>query len=416
MVIDRYKYNKPTATIFSTIAISVLATAGITISTNDVSAQQTYNRFADYCLHYDNLASAKDKATVKRLLEIYAVDGYSLSVHADTTEKTTWDKIVGTDVCYSAEEYYKQYKSFIDKPQANVPAQNDDSSSNHQVYGLPINTSGLAPLIGFDQLQELSVRCEGEATNLETIATLTNLEKLELIDCEISDASFLSGLTKLVVLNLGGNSIKDLTPLASLTNLEYLALHNQVDNALKQQARAEDIPFMDGYFQGYLVDLSPLTSLTKLKTLSLGNNSIKDVSPLNSLPKLIGVNLSNNKITDISSLSPSSLPRLLELEVSGNYIPPEARVCPFEGSIPPHASRCIGLDEQATVADSNEGEPLTTPEQTRQPTNTVNSTPTSPASNDSPNESQQPSVLDEVNRGVEETIEQAPGRILDGLF
>lgn len=409
------KYSKATAIISGT-AISLLTTTGITVlSPNSVSAQESYNRFADYCLNYDSLSSAKDKATVKYLLTLYASDGYGLSI-GDTTEKTTWDKVVGTDLCNSAEQYYKQYQYSGTKVEGTVVVRPSIGLSNHAPNGISLPHSGLGPLIGFNQLKALSVTCDGEATNLEAIATLTNLEKLELIDCDISDISPLSGLTKLVVLNLERNAINDLTPLASLTNLESLNLYNQVDNAVEQQARAEGVNFNPGYFQGYLADLSPLTSLTKLKLLDIRNNSIEDVSPLNSLTNLIKVNLSTNKITDISSLSQSSLPRLLELRVGDNYIPPEARVCPFEGSYAQHESRCINLDEQQVAENPDAGEAVqTTPQQTTQPSNTVNSTPPQP--NDSPNETQEkPSLMDEVNNGVEETIEQAPDRILDGLF
>lgn len=411
MISDRL-YNKLTATI-STLAISVAATGITAVLAENVSAQQTYNRFADYCLNYDSLASAKDKATVKYLLELYGFDGYGASI-GDTAQRATWDKVVGTDLCYSAEQYFKQYQHSGTKVEGNVKVHPSVSLSNHQPNGISLPHSGLGPLIGFEQLQALSVTCDGEATNLEAIATLTNLETLALTNCNITDISPLSSLTKLVTLNLEQNSIKDLTPLASLTNLESLHLDHQVDKALKQQAVAEHGFVGPGYIQGYLVDLSPLTSLTNLKLLTLSNNSVEDLSHLNSLSKLIVLNLSDNKITDISSLSQSSLPRLLELVLQGNYIPPEARVCPFEGSYAYHESRCIGINEQARGVDNPNTEAETTPQQTTQPTNTVN-TPTSPP-DDSPNETQPPTVLDELNRGVEETIEQAPDRILDGLF
>lgn len=407
MISDR-RYNKLTATI-STLAISVAATGITAILAENVSAQQTYNRFADYCLNYDSLASAKDKATVKYLLDLYGFDGYGASI-GDIAQRTTWDKVVGTDLCYSAEQYFKQYK------QKHQSATASENTVDANTIGLSIPNSGLGPLVGFEQLQALSVECYEEATNFEAIATLKNLEKLELINCDISDASPLSGLTKLRILNLEQNSITDLTPLASLTNLEELNLDNQVEKSVKHQALADGtIDRYTGYVQGHLVNLSPLTSLTKLKTLNLSRNSIEDVSPLNSLSKLIEVDLSINKITDISSLSQSSLPRLLELVLQGNYIPPEARVCPFEGSYAHHESRCIGINEQARGVDNPNTEAETTPQQTTQPTNTVN-TPTSPP-DDSPNETQEkPSLLDEVNSGVEETIEQVPDRILDGLF
>ena len=102
---------------------------------------------------------------------------------------------------------------------------------------------------------------DAKLSDLTPLAGLTNIEYLYLGNNNISDLTPLKGLTNLRTLSLGYNNISDLTPLAGLTNLEYLWLtRNNISN------------------------LSPLAGLTNLGRLSLleGNN-ISDLSPLDDL-------------------------------------------------------------------------------------------------------------------------------------
>ncbi len=166
------------------------------------------------------------------------------------------------------------------------------------------------PITGF----EMAFLSELEAPN-SNIRDLTGLEfatGLTILDLgtervgegyvnsnHISDFSLLSGMTNLERLDLGGNSISDLSvlsgALSSLTRLELLYLDN---NSIS--------------------DLSPLSGLTGLTRLYLRNNSISDVSPLSSLINLAGLYLNNNSISDISVLS--GLTNLIGLSLSLNNI------------------------------------------------------------------------------------------------
>jgi len=98
-------------------------------------------------------------------------------------------------------------------------------------------------------------------------------------------------LTKLLNLDLGGNYIRNISPLNSLTNLQTLFLYaNQISN------------------------ISCLANLTDLRVLYLDNNLIQDLSPLAGLTKIgdgegwvrdgveVHLGLSNNQISDITPL------------------------------------------------------------------------------------------------------------------
>ena len=132
---------------------------------------------------------------------------------------------------------------------------------------------------------------------------LSSVTELDLTGNAIGDIKPLASLTNLTVLDLTGNAIGDIKPLASLTNLTELDL---IDNVIG--------------------DIKPLASLTNLTELDLSGNVIGDIKPLASLTNLTELDLSGNEIGDIKPLA--SLTNLTELSLSGNVIAP--KTCPLK--------------------------------------------------------------------------------------
>ena len=131
-----------------------------------------------------------------------------------------------------------------------------------------------------------------------TADDLASLTKLDVEWQDVSGIESLAGLehaTALDTLNLWGNQIADLSPLAGLTSLTHLNLgHNQV------------------------VDVGPLAGLTNLKWLSLWGNAVADVSALSGLSKLTYLNLWGNQIEAVSALS--GLTKLTSLDLGHNAV------------------------------------------------------------------------------------------------
>ena len=156
--------------------------------------------------------------------------------------------------------------------------------------------SDFSPLSGLTNLRRLDLggNSISDLSALSgAISRLTRLERLDLDNNSISDVSPLSGLTNLRQLWLFRNSISDLSPLSGLTNLERLIL-----------------------FSNNISDISALSGLIRLERLDLDNNSISDVSSLSGLPNLEWLWLSGNSISDVSSLS--GLPNLIRLFLHSN--------------------------------------------------------------------------------------------------
>ena len=79
-----------------------------------------------------------------------------------------------------------------------------------------------------NSLKELSLNTSPRTgffiSDVQPLASLTNLTFLSLYGNGISDVQPLANLTNLTVLYLDGNQISDVQPLASLTNLMFLDL------------------------------------------------------------------------------------------------------------------------------------------------------------------------------------------------
>ena len=84
-------------------------------------------------------------------------------------------------------------------------------------------------------------------------------------------------------MNLGGNQISDLRPLAGLTHLETL-----------------------GLWSNQIKDVSPLAGLVNLRELLLSSNPISDISPLAGLENLENLEISNTNTKGVLSTIPIS--------------------------------------------------------------------------------------------------------------
>ncbi|MEN6595025.1 MAG: leucine-rich repeat domain-containing protein [Clostridiaceae bacterium] len=114
--------------------------------------------------------------------------------------------------------------------------------------GDPVNGIDLSPLAGMTKLTSLQMACVpvsdisvvknmpylvsftawggGLITDISPLASLTNLQALTIRENKITDVSPLAGMTNLIYLDISDNQITDVTPLASLVNLERLYISN----------------------------------------------------------------------------------------------------------------------------------------------------------------------------------------------
>jgi hypothetical protein len=127
------------------------------------------------------------------------------------------------------------------------------------------------------------------------------------------DLSPLSQLGRLQVLDISGNSFKNLPALAELVELEKLTLSH---NGLKDLSELGHLPNLQEIYldQNQIQNISPLSEQKDLKVINLDENRVSNLTALSELPKLEILSASNNKIRDVSPLRNLPTLRILRLE------------------------------------------------------------------------------------------------------
>ena len=161
-----------------------------------------------------------------------------------------------------------------------------------------------------------------------TASEMATLTRLEARNANISDLTGLEDATNLTWVHLGdthvegqgwinSNSIKDLSPLAELSNLTSLNFSQNNISDLSPLAELNNLTWLD-VGGNNLSDLSPVAELINLTALRLWRNSIVDVSPVADLIHLTELNLHGNNIADLSPLA--KLTSLTKLQLGHNSI------------------------------------------------------------------------------------------------
>lgn len=196
------------------------------------------------------------------------------------------------------------------------------------VFGDPVLENIMRKIVGGDGaltrkalagVREVSIGVDGDSTpDSEKVHDLSGLEycedlfNLSIFGHAVADISPLAGLTNLEYLDLGSNPIGDLSALSELHILKGLTIYSTGVRDLSPLAGCAELNML--YAQGNKIeDISVLTGMTQLTALDLGENGIRDISPLAGLTKLTELYLWNNQIEDASALAGLSGLKTLEL-------------------------------------------------------------------------------------------------------
>ena len=165
-------------------------------------------------------------------------------------------------------------------------------------------------------ITELTV--PAEASELSDLRHLQYLERLSLTGREITDLSFLEGMTHLKYLDLSGCTIAaELDILKTLPALEELSMQSCSISSLAFLEGAPSLKRLD-LAHNAIGNLSVLASIPTLQILELGDNAISDLTPLAYLIELTSLNLSENVITSMAPLGACG--KLTVLDVSENKL------------------------------------------------------------------------------------------------
>jgi internalin A len=150
--------------------------------------------------------------------------------------------------------------------------------------------------------------------DISPLASLVNLETLGLNMARVNDIEPLRGLTKLVSLNIGGSLVRDLSPIKGLTLLKSIDVRD---------SRVADMSVLDGddALEEVSVDekqvpsLTHLSRLPKLNRLNIIAQVPVDMAAVGTLSNLTFLFIWGPPVIDLSPLR--KLGKLTNLQVSG---------------------------------------------------------------------------------------------------
>ncbi|MBN2411203.1 leucine-rich repeat domain-containing protein, partial [candidate division KSB1 bacterium] len=163
------------------------------------------------------------------------------------------------------------------------------------------NITDISALETLTKLKRVGLDQNRKIENITPLANLTDLEWLNLDSNLIEDISPLKNLTKLIYLNLQYNSITDISVLKNIKNLRELWMSQASINDLFYISHMNKLEHLWLNKCG-INNIINITNLTNIKVLKLAWNNIDDISSLRNLEKLEWLALEMNKITEISSL------------------------------------------------------------------------------------------------------------------
>lgn len=167
-------------------------------------------------------------------------------------------------------------------------------------------------------LQELDLSgCTISSNSLDAIGSLSELHRLVLNGCALTDLTALSPLTKLTDLQLADNSLTDVGVLSLMLDLETVTLTNNPISSIGGLTTCSKLQVLDITGCG-INSIGSLSGKTELRQLWAANNRIEDLSPLAACGKLETLIVSSNLISDISVLK--DLPALMIFEANTNQI------------------------------------------------------------------------------------------------
>jgi Leucine-rich repeat (LRR) protein len=158
--------------------------------------------------------------------------------------------------------------------------------------------------VGFcDRNLEDIVRAQlSKPAGILTTLDMQGLRTLSAFDSHITSLCGLERATNLTTINLGNNSISDISVFTNHFRVTNLFLyHNQLTN-LSALGGLTNLTFLDLRNNPAVTTFAPLSALTNLSTLHVGGNALGDVAFVQGLSRLSFLGANNNSITNLSPL------------------------------------------------------------------------------------------------------------------
>ena len=149
--------------------------------------------------------------------------------------------------------------------------------------------------------QELKIDADTPLTKADMPRLLVLASNRVDITEDLSDLTGLEYAVELHSLLLWNHRVRDLRPLANLTNLRYLGFNRGPISDITPLSGLVNLETLT-IWGNQIVDISSLANLINLRVLKLAYNHIEDFSPLAGLVNLEWLEIQRNRSSDISAL------------------------------------------------------------------------------------------------------------------
>ncbi|MCY3740250.1 MAG: leucine-rich repeat domain-containing protein [Candidatus Poribacteria bacterium] len=162
------------------------------------------------------------------------------------------------------------------------------------------------PILRMAVRQELKIDADTPLTKADMSRLLVLASNRVDITAELSDLTGLEYAVNLHSLLLWDHRVRDLRPIADLTNLRFLGFNRGPISDITPLAGLVNLETLT-IWGNQIVDVSPLANLVNLRVLKLAFNQIEDFSPLAELVNLEWLEIQHNRSSDISEIPTAKL-------------------------------------------------------------------------------------------------------------
>lgn len=141
-----------------------------------------------------------------------------------------------------------------------------------------------------------------QISDLTPLATMTNIQDLYLDRTRVADLTPLVAMIEIHSLALDNTRVTDLTPLAGMTEMINLWVTNTQVADLTPLTAMTSMQYLD-LSKTRVTDLSPLVAMTEMENLWLNDTVVADLAPLSAMTKMQNLTLSNTQVADLTPLS-----------------------------------------------------------------------------------------------------------------
>ena len=160
-----------------------------------------------------------------------------------------------------------------------------------------------------------------ELTQTATDTDIKLISQIETLDVSgnryIMNIEPLAQLTHLKRLDISNTNIEDLTPIRNLTKLEELIISNTRVNSLEPLKYAHAMQYLE-LQNTPIEDITTAKRLVKLRALNTSGSNVSDLSPISSLPELEILNVSHTPVFTLDNVS--AIKTLKEVSITNTSI------------------------------------------------------------------------------------------------